>query len=335
MSTSPNGALDEIIQLYSSFSLNDMVQMAPPALIAYEYLITFDQEIALFWGSASCNVLSNVQAYVSVVQYPAWAAFAGLRTLALSKMNWVLASTVFFLALGPFAVNLWAIPVSLIGVSLPPFGCGSTNNLTPRLAVMGTHNLVVASLYSHHQRMGSLLGVAIARSCSIAADMLVIAVTWRSQLTSATTFPGRSSSSLGNVMIINGTLYFLVIAALNVAQLVFTPLSILVGVENISEVAAFTDPASAVLICRFLLELQHAHQKALDEGSIGTLIGEDGNDAAAASLQFATAMIGSIGESIDVGPDATSPDIYGDDDGYWQACTGQRRRGDLVPAAHA
>lgn len=73
--------------------------------------------------------------------------------------------------------------------------------------------------------------------------------------------------------------------------------------------------ASAVLICRFLLELQHAHQKALDQGSIGTLIGEDDNDPTAGSLQFATAIIGSIGESIDVGPDATSPDIYGDDDG--------------------
>ncbi|OJT13738.1 hypothetical protein TRAPUB_9711 [Trametes pubescens] len=66
---------------------------------------------------------------------------------------------------------------------------------------------------------------------------------------------------------------------------------------------------SAILICRFLLELQHAHQKALDQGSI-TLIREDGDLGAhaASSLRFTSAVIGSIGASIGAGPEASMPE---------------------------
>ncbi|EIW59936.1 uncharacterized protein TRAVEDRAFT_122446, partial [Trametes versicolor FP-101664 SS1] len=123
------------------------------ALTAYEYLITLDQEVNLFWrrritgatllflatrylallagpilGAAtfallpdhhhylcvsrlSCVVLGYVQFVPSVMQSLVWAGFSGLRILALSGMNWALASAVFVLAVCPFGVNMVCSPL--------------------------------------------------------------------------------------------------------------------------------------------------------------------------------------------------------------------------------
>ncbi|KAL1938229.1 hypothetical protein VTO73DRAFT_11873 [Trametes versicolor] len=142
--------------------------------------------------------VANVHSFVS--QYIAWAAFSGLRALALSNMNWSLASAVFILGLGPFATNIWALSFGLIGISVPPFGCGGVAGMTPT--------------------------VIISRSCSMCEDILVIAVTWRSQLTKHTIGARGSTSSLGNVLVKNGTVYFIVILLLNATHLTLTALSV-------------------------------------------------------------------------------------------------------------
>ncbi|KAH9858060.1 hypothetical protein C2E23DRAFT_719228 [Lenzites betulinus] len=109
------------------------------ALLVYEYIITFDQEVNLFWrrkstgatilflttrymglisdaimGAATCFTMSDqvcamvvkIQSVLSISQYVLWAAFSGLRTLALSGMKWPLALLVFVLSLGPLGTNL-------------------------------------------------------------------------------------------------------------------------------------------------------------------------------------------------------------------------------------
>ncbi|KAI8972882.1 hypothetical protein BD414DRAFT_425438, partial [Trametes punicea] len=53
-----------------------------------------------------CSMYAKVQAALQVAQYLPWAAFSGLRALALSGMNWTYALIVFVLACGPFAVNM-------------------------------------------------------------------------------------------------------------------------------------------------------------------------------------------------------------------------------------
>ncbi|KAI0658151.1 hypothetical protein C8Q70DRAFT_917901 [Cubamyces menziesii] len=115
-----------------------------PALLTYEYIITFNQEVALFWqrkltGASmlflctrylalisynclsaltyaswsdsvrlgfSCLSLIKTSFPFQILQYLVWAAFSALRTLALSRMNWPLAAVVFTLASGPFFVNV-------------------------------------------------------------------------------------------------------------------------------------------------------------------------------------------------------------------------------------
>ncbi|EIW59920.1 uncharacterized protein TRAVEDRAFT_20179 [Trametes versicolor FP-101664 SS1] len=176
MSITP--AIDQLGNLANvdSFWKNAIYGIVPIVLNGYEYLITLDQEVTLFWrrkwtgatvlffatrylgllsftiltaatyaplsdkklclwlGPKSCTPLAYVQAYFSVSQYIAWAAFSGLRALALSNMNWALASAVFILGLGPFASNMWALSSGLTGISVPPFGCGGVAGLTPNMS---------------------------------------------------------------------------------------------------------------------------------------------------------------------------------------------------------
>ncbi|KAI0652934.1 hypothetical protein C8Q70DRAFT_883373, partial [Cubamyces menziesii] len=122
------------------------------ALIAYDYILTLDQEIQFIWmrkktcasllflvvrymailaivllGSVgmtndrvrprlyrsmqvsatdSCVRFILAQGSLQIAQYLPWAVFSGLRALALSGMNWRLATVVFILACGPFIVNV-------------------------------------------------------------------------------------------------------------------------------------------------------------------------------------------------------------------------------------
>ncbi|KAJ8468312.1 hypothetical protein ONZ51_g9725 [Trametes cubensis] len=162
-------------------------------------------------------------------------------------MNWTLASIVFVLACGPFAVNMWNI--STLGV------VGQSMRLT-----------MICS------------GVGLSRSCAIASDLLIIAITWWNAIRNGSLDAMRHDGpkmSLTRVMVLNGTTYFLALVLLNTLHLTLTLLSIVGLTEPVSEVTIFTDPLTAVIICRFLLALHAANHKTTDMGSntswLGTL----------------------------------------------------------------
>ncbi|KAL1938177.1 hypothetical protein VTO73DRAFT_11821 [Trametes versicolor] len=126
------------------------------ALLVYEYVITLDQEFALFWRrkktGATCLFLSNRyitllcfavlgaatfapmsdHRYVTCLQYLPSAAFSGLRALALSGMNWWLACCIIILAATPFFGSIWQLTAGVTGANVPLFGCGAGLNGTPR-----------------------------------------------------------------------------------------------------------------------------------------------------------------------------------------------------------
>ncbi|KAJ3013149.1 hypothetical protein NUW54_g1672 [Trametes sanguinea] len=122
------------------------------ALLAFEYIATFDQEVQLIWMrkktpasllflvvryhalisqvflnaasySVICSKYVKAQIGMEYAQFFTWAAFSGLRTLALSQMNWYLAAFVFVLASGPFVINMWSLSYGVIGANLPIVGC--------------------------------------------------------------------------------------------------------------------------------------------------------------------------------------------------------------------
>ncbi|KAI0351288.1 hypothetical protein OH77DRAFT_942730 [Trametes cingulata] len=227
----------------------------------------------------SCARLSNAQGPIQLSQYLFWAALSALRTLALSHTNWYLAALVFLLGAVPFSVNVWVFTLGSTSVSVPRFGCISSNNETRRQA---------------------LVCVPLARAALILSDLLTISVTLWYTATQAggLRYVRALGSSLSRTLVQNGAVYFLLIVALNAAHLVLTLLSDLVlpGVTPASTLGFFIDPLTAILICRLLIALQSANQKTLgldsDPQSVSLGLGE----REGGSLRFAERVMGSIGE---------------------------------------
>ncbi|KAI9059668.1 hypothetical protein FKP32DRAFT_1579471, partial [Trametes sanguinea] len=295
------------------------------ALLAYEYLITLEQEVRLIWmrKKTGATVLFLVIRYyalfsllflqagsiapmsdnVALFHVYSLRRFSGLRTLALSGMNWYLASIVFLLASVPFAVN-WAIAaIGAVGYNIPIVGCRA--NDLPYLTV---------------------IGVALSRSCMIASDLLVIAITWwyatrggwNQQM-------GLRRPSLVRVMVVNGTVYFLVLSVLNVLHLILTFLSTLMSATDpLSQIAIFTDPLTAILICRLLLALHAADDKSADQSlNLSCLDGKVDNGH---SLQFASMN----GANTTMGTTVTSESSGADFNLDSIALNGLRAEGGLV-----
>ncbi|KAH9893630.1 hypothetical protein C8Q73DRAFT_666292 [Cubamyces lactineus] len=294
MSASP---LDPaLVATISSTLLDNRVSLASIILPLYDFLITFDQEVRCIWAP-----ITRAQFSAEIIQYVAWAAFPALRVLALSGMNWKLAVPIFILACGPFVINLWTlIGVGTFGVNVPLVGCiGSTNQTD----------------------FEARLGVCVSRSCAILADVLVIAATWwytaRGGTFRTTIRVGGFRQPLARVMVLHGMIYFLAHLILNALHLILTLLSDFAPVQPISLVTLFTDPLSAMLICRFLLALQSAHMQTTSSDPSNLTLNDNwqhGTDTGleVGTLRFATVVVGPMGGSIG-GYSSEGSTLRGDD----------------------
>ncbi|KAI0351308.1 hypothetical protein OH77DRAFT_944914 [Trametes cingulata] len=314
-------SIQEMAQLVDSLVTQDRLEIGTIALLAYEYIITFDQEVALFWkrkmtgatvlflatrylallsylflGTATFAPMSDqIQNPVIISQYIVWAAFSALRALALSRMNWLVAGTVFLLASGPFAVNIWVTSLGLIGENVPVVGCSGGSNQTRHQAIIGTRSSSLSPALSLSSCPS--LGVSVAHACGIVAESLVIVITvWHTVKATGGLRGSRSGRpSLADILLVNGTVYFLLIFTLNALHLVLTLFSISFALDPISEVDIFTDPLTAILICRFLIALQSANQ-SMDEVGESDYMG---------SMQFSSRIMGSLGEPIGARPSSS------------------------------
>ncbi|RPD73187.1 hypothetical protein L226DRAFT_536674 [Lentinus tigrinus ALCF2SS1-7] len=137
----------------------------------------------------------------------------------------------------------------LNGVNIPILGCTATTTIPTELS----------------QKF-----VIIVRTCLIAADLILIYVTWstlgrKGFSTSHHTFVG--------VLLRDGE----VLVLLNMLHLIFTMLSIDTPLQGASNVSAFTEPVTATLVSRFLIHLQAANRHTLHidtHSSFGTLVFE-------------------------------------------------------------
>ncbi|CDO71104.1 hypothetical protein BN946_scf184844.g108 [Trametes cinnabarina] len=243
------------------------VALGAVALLAYEYAITLGQEVRFIWmhkktgavwlflvvryhALLSMVLLESIsysyspipdhvpQAALQVAQYIIWAAFSGLRALALSGMNWPLAPVVFLLAAAPFAVNLWVIGgIGTYAYNIPLAGCLTVTNETASQAKM-----------------------------QVPADAL-------RPDTRSLRDVGGLERSLTQVLVLND------------------------GVaDQISEVAVFIDPLTAILICRFLLALHSANLRLTGEEALSE--NADARGRVGSTLRFASfveSMAGVVG----------------------------------------
>ncbi|OSC96671.1 hypothetical protein PYCCODRAFT_1481818 [Trametes coccinea BRFM310] len=270
--------------LTASALLENRIALGSIALMAYEYVITLHQEVRFIWmrkktpatwlffviryygllsllvlqaisfapfSDTGCTRYVTAEAAFQYAQYIFWAVFSALRALALSNMNWPLGGIVFLLSCGPFAVNIWVLGgLGVYGFNVPKVGCVGSSDETIHEAI---------------------IGVAVSRSCNIASDFLVILVTWRSAAKGQWLHAVNGHRpSLMRVMMLNGTIYFLALLIVNSLHLILTLLSIDAGVDPASSVTLFSDPLTAILICRFLLDLHAANARAAWEDSDDT-----------------------------------------------------------------
>ncbi|TBU23724.1 hypothetical protein BD311DRAFT_768004 [Dichomitus squalens] len=306
----------EVISVIESIITGDYCNGALLTFITYEYFITLSLEVDLFWrrrltGAGILFLLNRyltlalrasiiVEGYITSItscagfirayvifdelQYLIWGAFSALRVLALSR-SWLLTCAVGLLSIAPFLVNLAAYYgiMRVTGLVDPLYGCGMASTAPITLSQ-------------------STVFVSVSRGSLILADIAVLATTWWATYSRGGMFFGRRT--LSYVMLVNGTGYFLVMLALHVAHLSLT----LVGYSNpnginTSEITAFAEPISSVLVSRFLLDLQETSERTLYLDSRRWQGYSATSDAGSGTLSFARVM-GSIGGSIRHGESA-------------------------------
>ncbi|TBU60035.1 hypothetical protein BD310DRAFT_848350 [Dichomitus squalens] len=260
---------------YSSLMTDNYCTIAATVVFLYDSMITTGEENRCFWGrkitgaailfwlnkymtalflvwdlatgpsisNKSCARSIRGDAAIEYLTFIVLAAFTAIRVYALRRSLTLCAITA-GLSLVPLGTNFANFRLGLTGENIFPFGCTEINNVSINLAQMFT---------------------IISRSCVIAADCLAIGVTW---FTLGLQYPahrgGVLKGSIARVLLMDGTVYFLILGVLNSLHLAFTLLSISVAaLQPVSVVTEFTTPLSAILVSRFLLHLQSASLRAV------------------------------------------------------------------------
>ncbi|KAI0365192.1 hypothetical protein BV20DRAFT_954792 [Pilatotrama ljubarskyi] len=310
MSSSNDAEFAEIIAFYESVFINTCCPIAVLAFLAYEWLITLDREVALFWrrklnGASvlfltnrylpmlvqvlnissdarirvfSCDAFVKALQAIQLLQYFPWAAFSALRTFALSRANWSIAAVVFLLSMVPIGVNFsqyrW-----LVVVNDRTIGCSKTSTITLEVAK---------------------------KTCLMTADVIVLLVTWHSTFGTIrlTDVALKGRPTFARMLIRDGTIYFGILLILNTLHLTFTMLSITDdALSPVSYFTTFTEPITAVLVSRFLLNLQQVNQQQ-QRSTVATL-----NLSQNMTLDFAR-VVGSLGSSLGPSGDQPTYDPY-------------------------
>ncbi|RPD53393.1 hypothetical protein L226DRAFT_527156 [Lentinus tigrinus ALCF2SS1-7] len=314
----------DAIASYEDIVVNNYCVIAASVFLLYEYVITLDREVNSFWYGAptgACvlfmtnryfNVAVNVVGLVefghfsdqrcAVIQY--------IATLLLTQPNLklridgkstgsailhdlpsmgggvILSTFIFLLALAPLPINAARFSFDLTGVNDPQWGCFAQDSTPSSL---------------------QLKFIIISRACLIVSDIFLIGLTWwalpRHTISFATL--RKTGVSLTTVLLRDGTLYFGILLIMNALHLVFSLSSMFSFTSNgASNVTAFTEVVTAVLVSRFLLNLQEANKAAI-MGMESVSMGQLSTIPDGKTLSFARVM-GSIGESF--GPGVSESD---------------------------
>ncbi|KAH9849225.1 hypothetical protein C2E23DRAFT_935968 [Lenzites betulinus] len=270
-------AYDALIGLtYDSSFTQNCLGLSVMTIIAFEYVITFGQEIEYFWRRkvTGASVLFFMTRYLAlVVNMVETAGFAPF-----TQNTTPLAIIVLLLSLVPLFYRA-GVQHYVAGILDPIFGC--EGGLTYSAAVGKTLTIIT-------------------RLCLILADVITIAVTWFATYRTTKLAP-MSGKSFATSLLRHGLIYFIVLFVLNLLHLVLTMVSIAnASQSSVSYVTIYTDVLTAVLVSRFLLELQ-AVERSLDrqDESYSMNIIDTSEDAPGehGGLVFGR-VIGSIGSTV-------------------------------------
>ncbi|RPD66872.1 hypothetical protein L227DRAFT_569085 [Lentinus tigrinus ALCF2SS1-6] len=147
--------LAQIIAIYATGQIGAYFATAATAVFMYEWMLTFDREVDLFWRRkvTVSSILFLVNRYLpfvvilifapwqnppttgkrcaaqyyigdalEILQYVPWAVFSALRAYVLSSKGWPVATLVFLLSLAPVGVNYATMAYATTVVD-PLLGC--------------------------------------------------------------------------------------------------------------------------------------------------------------------------------------------------------------------
>ncbi|EJF58123.1 hypothetical protein DICSQDRAFT_173216 [Dichomitus squalens LYAD-421 SS1] len=102
------------------------------------------------------------------------------------------------------------------------------------------------------------------RSSLIASDLVVLFVTWyRTYQTAKLSLRSLRKESFAGILLLDGTIYFMVLLVLSVLQMTFTLTGVAEGGTTLftSVISFIEEPLTAILTSRFLIDLQNAQCK--------------------------------------------------------------------------
>ncbi|TFK85095.1 hypothetical protein K466DRAFT_654427, partial [Polyporus arcularius HHB13444] len=219
------------------FFSNKYISIINHILASVTALPKTDKLIGLRLQSCTQMVLAGF--IIELAQFLPWGAFSSMRALALSRSR-ILAASIAALFSVPFIVNFYLFKYGMDGRVDSLFGCQMHQDI-------------------HVPHSVTLKVTAISRSSLIIADIILIVITWW-------TIPKRHvalrepRSLLARTLLLDGTIYFIMLLILNSLHITFTLLSIF-GTGGSSNMTAFTEPVTSVLTSRFLLDIQEASRR--------------------------------------------------------------------------
>ncbi|KAI1782024.1 hypothetical protein LXA43DRAFT_1151863, partial [Ganoderma leucocontextum] len=240
-------------------------------------------------GDCSCARVILVDSTFLYLAFLPPAAFAGLRAYTLTRRRW-LSALVFLLSSTSFATNMVFFGFDLsAGTQVPMMGCEEHATIPPSLVIPWTppRNVDMHSTVFITNRISTIL-----------ADTFLVAITWKQFLREGVSMKNNleimKKKGLVWIMLCDASMiYFVVLLMLNITHLVLTELSVSARLSG----ALLLFRISSVLVSRFLLDLQEAHQIKV--------VGLDTNDPLHTLQNFGIRSInlppalGSLGATID------------------------------------
>ncbi|OCH86416.1 hypothetical protein OBBRIDRAFT_797216 [Obba rivulosa] len=307
---------EEVISILHSFWIDKCCTLAGSALIVYDHLSTFSDEVEFIWGRKLNSVtllfylnrwcifmwavatlvdswapLVTLQVCIGMTIYVdtialvlllIWAAFSAIRMYAISVGNIWFTLTVLALNIVPVGTNVfgWYVATWYIIDTVPDVGTACASGKT----ISNAANIHFA---------------ITTRVCTIVADLIVLLMTWNKTYTAYRNARRLNiNAPLAEMLLKDGTAYFLILLSLNVIDIAGWTANVFVF-----GAATLTNPLSSIIISHFLLNLRQYSCKGNRDTINSQLPSQNGSQGA--SIRFAS-FVDNMGEPVDHGMDWTS-----------------------------
>ncbi|OCH91914.1 hypothetical protein OBBRIDRAFT_791776 [Obba rivulosa] len=322
MSTFSPEIVNEVIVSMKSTWIADCCAAACTALVLYHHLTTVSHEVRYMWGRRwnsvtiifflnrwttfvwaiislvfdlmplpsiiSCKGVTYSQDMLELTLSVLWATFSAIRVYAISCGSGALAILACVLGLVPVGTNIYghfaATQFQIVNSPFTGPGCLEGENLSEFIL----NDLTIGT-----------------RVAVIMSDLIVLLVTWsKTYAMKREADHLKMKTPLVSMLLLDGTVYFLVLLALNVLQIAATTTNVFVDTANF-----FITPISSIIISYFLLNLRQAAQASVENNTeyrrpsfVHSQIGEQ-SLSQQPSVRFAS-FIDNMGEMLDHGVDS-------------------------------